>query len=195
MKRWDEGLIGRYVCGAVTAHEDPPHYQALIESLHVILISKSFSSLLPENVLLFRREQALRNSWQRKTTIQPSLLGEQRNDCHAPDMTSTPTPVPDKDEAQSVHEAVVSIHELSRQTEIGNNQQRSPSVPYRQIRAFYDDKTITVYQAYSAAIAVPAVSDQKLCASPDFKLGRMTWIKPQLVLDDVNTHCFSSNIS
>lgn len=52
------------------------------------------------------------------------------------------------------------------------------SIPYRQIRAIYDDKTITVYQAYSASIAVAAVREQHLNASPDFLLGRMTWIKP-----------------
>ncbi|KAL8819828.1 MAG: hypothetical protein Q9223_001834 [Gallowayella weberi] len=53
-----------------------------------------------------------------------------------------------------------------------------PNVPYRQIRASYDDHTITVYQAYSAAIALPAVADQKLNADPAFKLTRMTWMKP-----------------
>lgn len=52
------------------------------------------------------------------------------------------------------------------------------AVPQKQIRALYDKDTITVYQAYSAAIAIPAVRQQNLCASPDFKLGRMTWIKP-----------------
>ncbi|KAH0545486.1 hypothetical protein FGG08_000487 [Glutinoglossum americanum] len=52
------------------------------------------------------------------------------------------------------------------------------TVPYKQIRALYDDETITVYQAYSAAIALPAVKEQKLSASPDFLFGRMTWIKP-----------------
>ncbi|KAF8069921.1 ATP-dependent RNA helicase DHX8 [Lyophyllum atratum] len=54
----------------------------------------------------------------------------------------------------------------------------NPPVPYRQIRALYDDETITVYQAYSAAIAIPAVKEQKLSASPAFKPSRMTWIKP-----------------
>ncbi|KAI4183823.1 MAG: hypothetical protein LQ348_004623, partial [Seirophora lacunosa] len=52
------------------------------------------------------------------------------------------------------------------------------TIPYRQIRAKYDDETITVYQAYSAAIAIPAVREQKLNASPAFKPDRMTWIKP-----------------
>lgn len=50
--------------------------------------------------------------------------------------------------------------------------------PYRQIRAQYTRSTITVYQAYSASIAVAAVSTQSLAASPDFSLSRMTWIKP-----------------
>jgi Domain of unknown function (DUF4291) len=49
--------------------------------------------------------------------------------------------------------------------------------PQRQIRAHYDDTTITVYQAYNASIASPAVSHQKLNASPSFRK-RMTWIKP-----------------
>ncbi|KAE9371741.1 hypothetical protein N431DRAFT_441709 [Stipitochalara longipes BDJ] len=53
-----------------------------------------------------------------------------------------------------------------------------PTIPYRQIRALYDNETITVYQAYSPSIALAAVEHQKLNASPDFKLGRMTWIKP-----------------
>ncbi|RGP59840.1 ATP-dependent rna helicase dhx8 [Fusarium longipes] len=52
------------------------------------------------------------------------------------------------------------------------------SIPYRQIRALYDDTTITVYQAYKESIAKAAVETQKLNASPDFKPGRMTWIKP-----------------
>ncbi|CEI64244.1 hypothetical protein FVEN_g9082 [Fusarium venenatum] len=52
------------------------------------------------------------------------------------------------------------------------------SIPYRQIRAHYNDTTITVYQAYKESIAKAAVENQKLNASPDFKPGRMTWIKP-----------------
>ncbi|KAL8789977.1 MAG: hypothetical protein Q9213_000863 [Squamulea squamosa] len=51
-------------------------------------------------------------------------------------------------------------------------------IPYRQIRATYDSETITVYQAYSSDIAVPAVKAQKLNASASFKSMRMTWIKP-----------------
>ncbi|MFC5166862.1 DUF4291 family protein [Nonomuraea angiospora] len=42
-------------------------------------------------------------------------------------------------------------------------------VPYRQIRAAYTDDSITVYQAYDAAIAGPAVAAQRFVAP--FKLG------------------------
>ncbi|KAK3353347.1 hypothetical protein B0T25DRAFT_208767 [Lasiosphaeria hispida] len=52
------------------------------------------------------------------------------------------------------------------------------SPPYKQIRAFYDDETVTVYQAYNTAIASAAVAQQKLNASPKFRTARMTWIKP-----------------
>ncbi|KAH7328720.1 hypothetical protein B0I35DRAFT_473397 [Stachybotrys elegans] len=54
----------------------------------------------------------------------------------------------------------------------------SSPVPYRQIRACYDANTITVYQAYKVSIAEAAVTTQRLNASPDFKPGRMTWVKP-----------------
>lgn len=55
----------------------------------------------------------------------------------------------------------------------------SAPVPYKQIRALYDNKTITVYQAYSAVIADAAVAEQRLNASPSFTVdSRMTWIKP-----------------
>ncbi len=47
-----------------------------------------------------------------------------------------------------------------------------------QIRALHDTDTITVYQAYNRTIASAAVEQQKLSASPHFKLTRMTWIKP-----------------
>lgn len=51
--------------------------------------------------------------------------------------------------------------------------------PARQIRAQFTDRTITVYQAYSPAIAEPAVAAGKFV--PPFKLGRMTWIKPSFL--------------
>jgi hypothetical protein len=50
--------------------------------------------------------------------------------------------------------------------------------PYRQIRALHDADTITVYQAYSRAIATAAAQTQRLNASPDFSPRRMTWVKP-----------------
>lgn len=49
----------------------------------------------------------------------------------------------------------------------------------KEIRAVYDNDTITVYQAYKRAIALPAVKYQKF-VSP-FKMERMTWIKPSFL--------------
>lgn len=49
----------------------------------------------------------------------------------------------------------------------------------KQIRAIYNDQTITVYQAYKKDIAEPAVVNQKF-VSP-FKMERMTWIKPSFL--------------
>ncbi|MGW7295045.1 DUF4291 domain-containing protein [Streptomyces xiamenensis] len=45
-----------------------------------------------------------------------------------------------------------------------------------QIRAEYDARTLTVYQAYSPAIAEPALRAGRFVAP--FSFGRMTWIKP-----------------
>lgn len=53
------------------------------------------------------------------------------------------------------------------------------SPPTRQVRAVFDEHEITVYQAYSSAIAVPAVAAGTFV--PPFKLGRMTWIKPSFL--------------
>jgi hypothetical protein len=50
--------------------------------------------------------------------------------------------------------------------------------PY-EIRATYDRDTIVVYQAYSSAIADPAVKAQTFV--PPFSMGRMTWIKPSFL--------------
>lgn len=49
----------------------------------------------------------------------------------------------------------------------------------RQIRADYDAETIVVYQAYSPAIAGPAVAANRF-VSP-FSFHRMTWIKPSFL--------------
>jgi Domain of unknown function (DUF4291) len=56
----------------------------------------------------------------------------------------------------------------------------SGSVPLRQIRAVYDDKTIRVYQAYSDQIADAALAHGTF-VSPPFKRERMTWIKPSFL--------------
>lgn len=47
------------------------------------------------------------------------------------------------------------------------------------VRANYDRDTIVMYQAYSKAIAVPALKSQKF-VSP-FSFNRMTWIKPSFL--------------
>jgi hypothetical protein len=52
-------------------------------------------------------------------------------------------------------------------------------VPHRQIRAAYTDHTVTVYQAYSPAIAGPAVRAGRFV--DPFKRDRMTWIKPSFL--------------
>ncbi|TQM81224.1 uncharacterized protein DUF4291 [Saccharothrix saharensis] len=49
----------------------------------------------------------------------------------------------------------------------------------KQIRADYDDRHITVYQAYSPAIADPALAAGRFV--PPFKPGRMTWVKPSFL--------------
>jgi hypothetical protein len=48
-----------------------------------------------------------------------------------------------------------------------------------EIRAVHDAETITVYQAYGAAIALPALDAQRFV--PPFKRDRMTWIKPSFL--------------
>jgi hypothetical protein len=49
----------------------------------------------------------------------------------------------------------------------------------REIRADYDPETLVVYQAYSPAIAVAAVKEQRFVAP--FSFHRMTWIKPSFL--------------
>lgn len=48
-----------------------------------------------------------------------------------------------------------------------------------EIRARYTDTTITVYQAYSPEIGLPAVRDGRF--PPAWKRDRMTWIKPSFL--------------
>ncbi len=52
-------------------------------------------------------------------------------------------------------------------------------VPARQVRALFDARTITVYQAYPPAIAEPAIAAGRFV--PPFKPDRMTWIKPSFL--------------
>ncbi|KAK2025696.1 hypothetical protein LX32DRAFT_665791 [Colletotrichum zoysiae] len=59
-----------------------------------------------------------------------------------------------------------------------HNESHEPQIPFRQIRALFDEESITVYQAHSSTIATAAVETQRLDASPSFKTTRMTWIKP-----------------
>jgi hypothetical protein len=51
--------------------------------------------------------------------------------------------------------------------------------PYRQVRASYTDTSLTVYQAYSPAIAEPALRAGRFV--PPFRRERMTWIKPSFL--------------
>lgn len=53
------------------------------------------------------------------------------------------------------------------------------SIPFRSIRAVYNENTITVYQAYKSDIALKAIEHQTFV--PPFKSSRMTWIKPSFL--------------
>jgi hypothetical protein len=59
------------------------------------------------------------------------------------------------------------------------NSEASLHSPIRQIRASFDDTSISVYQAYSVDIARAAV-EAKTFVAP-FKRNRMTWIKPSFL--------------
>lgn len=50
----------------------------------------------------------------------------------------------------------------------------------REIRAQYDEHSVTVYQAYNDTIAQSAVKHQRFL-TPPFKKDRMTWIKPSFL--------------
>lgn len=51
--------------------------------------------------------------------------------------------------------------------------------PLRQVRAACSAGTVAVYQAYSPAIALPALEAQSFV--PPFRMERMTWIKPSFL--------------
>ncbi|EOC1289847.1 DUF4291 domain-containing protein [Cronobacter muytjensii] len=52
--------------------------------------------------------------------------------------------------------------------------------PTNEIRAYYTDDFIRVYQAFSDEIAESAL-ENKTFASPPFSMSRMTWIKPSFL--------------
>lgn len=52
-------------------------------------------------------------------------------------------------------------------------------MPKNEIRADYNAQNITVYQAYSPQIALPALKAKRFV--PPFSFGRMTWIKPSFL--------------
>ncbi|MGW3013827.1 DUF4291 domain-containing protein [Streptomyces sp. NPDC001219] len=54
-----------------------------------------------------------------------------------------------------------------------------PAEPARRIRAQHTDTTVTVYQAYSPALGLPAARDGRFPAA--WKRERMTWIKPSFL--------------
>ena len=60
-----------------------------------------------------------------------------------------------------------------------NDTQWEATVKQFEIRADYDATTIVVYQAYSPAIALPAVASQHFVTP--FSFTRMTWIKPSFL--------------
>ncbi|MFF8791000.1 DUF4291 domain-containing protein [Streptomyces sp. NPDC015125] len=51
--------------------------------------------------------------------------------------------------------------------------------PPRRIRALHTERTVTVYQAYSPALGLPAARDGRFPAA--WKRERMTWIKPSFL--------------
>ncbi|MFC5906344.1 DUF4291 domain-containing protein [Streptacidiphilus monticola] len=53
------------------------------------------------------------------------------------------------------------------------------SEPKHRIRARYDDATVTVYQAYSPALGLPAAAAGRF--PPAWKRDRMTWVKPSFL--------------
>jgi hypothetical protein len=55
----------------------------------------------------------------------------------------------------------------------------APTRPQHEIRAQYTDTTVTVYQAYTPSIGLPAARDGRFPAA--WKRDRMTWIKPSFL--------------
>ncbi|HET6860923.1 MAG TPA: DUF4291 domain-containing protein [Streptomyces sp.] len=55
----------------------------------------------------------------------------------------------------------------------------SPEEPAHRIRALHTETTVTVYQAYSPSLGLPAARDGRFPAA--WKRERMTWIKPSFL--------------
>ncbi|MGW6203265.1 DUF4291 domain-containing protein [Streptomyces sp. NPDC055089] len=55
----------------------------------------------------------------------------------------------------------------------------APTPSQHEIRALHTDATVTVYQAYSPALGLPAARDGRF--PPAWKRDRMTWIKPSFL--------------
>ncbi|MFJ6432445.1 DUF4291 domain-containing protein [Streptomyces sp. NPDC091416] len=55
----------------------------------------------------------------------------------------------------------------------------APQPPQHEIRALHTDTTVTVYQAYSPSLGLPAARDGRF--PPAWKRDRMTWIKPSFL--------------
>ncbi len=53
--------------------------------------------------------------------------------------------------------------------------------PFREIRVVYNDNTIRVYQAFSSAIAIPALKHQKFVPPFRFEVSWASWIKPSFL--------------
>ncbi|MFJ9825991.1 DUF4291 domain-containing protein [Streptomyces sp. NPDC101160] len=56
---------------------------------------------------------------------------------------------------------------------------QTPQIPKCQIRAVHTDTTVTVYQAYTPSIGLPAARDGRFPAA--WKRDRMTWVKPSFL--------------
>jgi hypothetical protein len=70
--------------------------------------------------------------------------------------------------------------DTTMEDEMNNKNNEDRLFPEHEIRGFYDDSTIRVYQAYSDPIADAALAKGTF-VSPPFKMERMTWIKPSFL--------------
>ncbi|MDI3404788.1 DUF4291 domain-containing protein [Streptomyces cavernicola] len=60
-----------------------------------------------------------------------------------------------------------------------HDQKATTTIATRSIRALHTDTTVTVYQAYSPALGLPAARDGHFPAA--WKRDRMTWVKPSFL--------------